>query len=70
MTTSGKNKKFIEMLREKLKEELEAQVRTHHKILSRERDELRKVLSQEVERLRRRKPSYVLGVLRGLSWVS
>jgi len=70
MTVSSKNKKkFLEMLRENLKEELETQVRTHHKILSCEREELRKALSQEVERFRKRKPSHILGVLRGLSWV-
>ncbi len=70
MKVSDKNKKkFLEILREGLKEELDMRRRIHREILSCERGKVRKTLSQEVETSKRRKPSYILRTLRGLSWV-
>lgn len=71
MKTSDKNKKkFLETMREKLKEELDARRRAHSEVLSREKDEVRKISLQEMERFKKRKPSYILRALRRLSWVS
>lgn len=71
MNTSDKNKKkFLEAIREELKEELDAHRRAHREVLARERDEVRKISLREMERFKKRKPSYILRVLRRLSWVS
>jgi len=63
-------KKFLETLKEGLKEELNARRRIHHDVLSYERDGVKRMFLQNMERFKKCKPSYILRVLRRLSWVS
>lgn len=66
----GNKRKILEIIREELKEELGEWTRAHRRVILHERNEVKRISLLEVERFKKRKPSCILSVLRGLSWVS